>query len=173
MSPVCEGGRGAAVAERAPSREHGMVAGLEALAFGVLVFVFGTLMILHGWVVVDARFATSAAAREAVRAVTQAPVEASAGALDAAATAAAAQALAAHGYTAEPVLIEATLSRQRCATVAVTVELEVRAVLVPGIGPAATYPVRSRHAELVDPFRAGLGGGDGLTACRDAPDGGS
>ena len=149
-----------------------MVAGLEALAFGVLVFVFGTLMVLHGWAVVDARFATSAAAREAVRAVVLAPAEATSGQLEVLASAAAGQAFAAHGYTSEPVLVEAALGRERCATVAVTVEVEVRATVVPGIGPAATSPVRSRHAEVVDPFRAGLGGGDGLTACRDTSGGG-
>lgn len=150
-----------------------MVAGLEALAFGVLVLVFGTLMVLHGWAVVDARFATSAAAREAVRAVVLAPAEASSDQLEALARAAAGQAFTAHGYTAEPVLVEAELRRDRCAIVAVTVEVEVRATAVPGIGPAASYPVRSRHAEVVDPFRAGLGGGDGLAACRDTSAGGS
>ncbi len=148
--------------------EQGMVAGLEALAFGVLVFVFGTLMVLHGWAVVDARFATSAAAREAVRAVTQAPVDATTVELEMAATSAATQALAAHGYAVAPTLVDTALTRQRCATVAVTVELEVGAGVVPGIGPPVSYPVRSRYAEVVDPFRAGLGDADGLVACRAA-----
>ena len=143
-----------------------MVAGLEALAFGVLVFVFGTLTVLHGWAVVDARFATSAAAREAVRAVVLAPAEATPGELEALAGSAAAQAFDAHGYTAEPVLIDAQLTRARCATVAVTVEVQVAATIVPGIAGSASYPVRASYAEVVDPFRAGLGAADGLLACR-------
>ncbi len=149
-----------------------MVAGLEALAFGVLVLVFGTLTVLHGWAVVDARFATSAAAREAVRAVLLAPAEASPAELETLAVGAASQAFAAHGYAATPVLVEAELARERCATVAVTVEVQVRATVVPGIAPSATYPVRSRHAEVVEPFRAGLGAEDGLEACRAASGGG-
>jgi len=157
---------------RWPTDEQGMVAGLEALAFGVLVFVFGTLTVLHGWAVIDARFATSAAAREAVRAVVLAPVDASSTELKALAVGAAGQAFAAHGYTTEPELVEAELTRDRCATVAVTVEVQVRATVVPGIGPSATYPVRSRHAQVVEPFRAGLGSQDGIEACRGAPGGG-
>lgn len=152
--------------------QEGMVAGFEALAFGVLVFVFGTLMVLHGWAVIDARFATAAAAREAVRAVIQAPAAAGPGELEGVATGAAAQALLAHGYEAEPVLVEAQLGRTRCATVAVTVELMVAATVVPGIAGAASYPVRSRHAQLVEPFRAGLGSEDGFEACATSPDGG-
>ena len=149
-----------------------MVAGLEALAFGVLVFVFGTLTVLHGWAVVDARFATAAAAREAVRAVILAPADTSPTELEALAVGAAGQAFAAHGYTAEPQFVEAELTRDRCATVAVTVEMQVHAAFVPGIGPSATYPVRSRHAQVVEPFRAGLGSQDGIEACRVAPGGG-
>ena len=160
MSP-CRPRRGVVggMSPRQSEREAGFTAGLEALAFGVLVFVFGTLLVVNAWAVVDAKFATSAAAREAVRAVVQAEdPELGAGQLQARATSAARQAFAAHGYTAVPLLTDTSLDRSRCATVAVTVELEVAATVVPGLVSPATYPVRSSYAEVVDPFRSGLDG---------------
>jgi hypothetical protein len=145
--------------------EAGFTAGLEALAFGVLVFVFGTLIVVNAWAVVDAKFATSAAAREAVRAVVQSErPDLTAAQLEARAAAAARQAFAAHGYAAAPTLIDTRLRLARCATVAVTVELEVAATVVPGLAAPATYPVRSTYAEVVDPFRSGLEG-DGVDDC--------
>jgi hypothetical protein len=142
-----------------------MVAGLEALAFGVLVFVAGTLVVVNAWAVIDARFATSAAAREAVRAVIEAPeVGLSAGQLDARARAAAVQALVAHGYDREPVLVGPPLRQARCATVEVRVELEVVPTLVPWIAQPPTYRVASTYAEVLDPFRVGLDG-EGVSSC--------
>jgi formate-dependent phosphoribosylglycinamide formyltransferase (GAR transformylase) len=145
--------------------EAGFTAGLEALAFGVLVFVFGTLIVMNAWAVVDAKFATSAAAREAVRAVVQSErPDLTVTQLEARASAAARQAFAAHGYAVAPTLTDTTLRLSRCATVAVTVELEVAATVVPGLISPATYPVRSSYAEVVDPFRSGLEG-DGVDDC--------
>lgn len=145
--------------------EAGFTAGLEALAFGVLVFVFGTLVVVNAWAVVDAKFATSAAAREAVRAVVQVErTDLTATQLEVRAARAARQAFVAHGYAASPVLTDTTLGLSRCATVAVTVELEVAATVVPGLVAPATYPVRSSYAEVVDPFRSGLEG-DGVDDC--------
>ncbi len=139
--------------------ETGFTAGLEALALGVLVFVFGTLIVVNAWAVVDAKFATSAAAREAVRAVVQVErTDLTATQLEARAAGAARQAFVAHGYAAVPILTDTTLRLSRCATVAVTVELEVAATVVPGLVSPVTYPVRSSHAEVVDPFRSGLEG---------------
>ncbi|MFU8839615.1 MAG: hypothetical protein ACNA8R_02705 [Nitriliruptoraceae bacterium] len=146
-------------------REEGVVAGLEALAFGVLVFVVGTLVVVNAWAVIDARFATSAAAREAVRAVIEAPeVGLSPAQLEQRAGAAAVQALAAHGYDREPVLTGPPLTQARCATVEVRVELTVVPTLVPWVTQPPTYRVASTHAEVVDPFRAGLEG-DGVSRC--------
>lgn len=145
--------------------EEGAVAGLEALAFGVLVFVVGTLVVVNAWAVIDARFATSAAAREAVRAVVQAPeVGLTDAQLGQRARTAAAQALAAHGYTAEPVLTGPPLTQARCATVEITSELEVVPAVLPWVTQPLAYRVASTHAEVIDPFRAGLDG-DGLTSC--------
>jgi hypothetical protein len=145
--------------------QDGFAAGLDALAFGVLVFVFGTLLVLNAWAVVDARFATSAAAREAVRAVVQSDrTDLSPAQLEARAVAAARQAFLAHGYTAPPTLTDTSLSLTRCATVAVTVALEVHPTIVPGLVQRGSYTVRSTHAEVVDPFRSGLEG-DGVRDC--------
>src|SRR5207249_6381933 len=49
-------------------REQGQLGGFEGLAFGVLVFVMGTLVIANAWAAIDAKVATAAAAREAARA---------------------------------------------------------------------------------------------------------
>lgn len=47
--------------------ESGFVGGFEALPFGFLVFVAGTLLLVNAWAVFDSHLAASAAAREAVR----------------------------------------------------------------------------------------------------------
>ena len=143
----------------ASDAEAGMVAGAEALAFGVLVFVFGTLVILNGWAVIDAKFATSAAAREAVRAILQAPVEASSSELRERAEGAARRAFVAHGRDGESVLVTPSpgaLALRRCAEVEVVAATSVRSALVPGLRGPEVFVVRSSHVELVDPFRSGL-----------------
>ncbi|MGV3758684.1 MAG: hypothetical protein ACO1PW_03960 [Actinomycetota bacterium] len=47
--------------------DRGQVAGIEAIPFGLLIFVLGGLLLANAWAVVDAKLATDAAAREAVR----------------------------------------------------------------------------------------------------------
>jgi hypothetical protein len=162
-----EGTRTAAVHAPRPTRrstphrralyddEAGLIAGAEALVFGVLVFLFGTLVVVGGWAVIDAKFATSAAAREAVRAA----VEADAGA-DLAATgrAGAVRALAAHGVEPSRATILLRHGRQeRCAEVRFEVGLKVPLPVIPSLGGrAARVPVTSTYAEVIDPYRAGL-----------------
>ena len=53
--------------------DGGQVAGIEALPFGVLIFVVGALLVSNLWAVVDAKIVVDAAAREAVRAYVEAP----------------------------------------------------------------------------------------------------
>ncbi len=48
-------------------------AGLEAVLFGVLVFVLGTMLVVNAWAVVDAKLAATSAAREAARSYVEAP----------------------------------------------------------------------------------------------------
>ena len=146
---------------RRAKAEDGFVAGAESLAFGVLIFVLGTLLIVNLWAVVDARFATSAAAREAVRAATATNADAGAGAALAAARQAAAVALAGHGIDpgrAQVVPVGA-LRLERCAEVTMRVALTVPALVLPGIGRGtAAFEVVGEHREVVEPYRSGLAG---------------
>lgn len=142
-----------------------MVAGLEALAFGVLVLVVGTLVVANAWAVIDARFATTAAAREAVRAVVESrEVSLSSTQLHERARIAADQALTAHGYERRAELTGPPLTQERCATVEVTVSLEVVPTLLPWLEQPPSYRVASTHREVVDPFRPGLAG-EGVSSC--------
>ena len=52
--------------------DGGQVGGVEALPFGVLVFVIGVLLVVNLWAIVDAKMAATSAAREAARAYVEA-----------------------------------------------------------------------------------------------------
>ena len=138
--------------------QAGFVAGLEALAFGVLIFAIGTLIVLNGWAVVDAKFASNAAAREAVRAVVEAPAGTPTSDLHQRATGAAHQAFAAHGH--EPGRVDVTpegpLTLERCAEISIATSVQVSSVIVPGVMETPEWNVSSRYQQVVDPFRSGL-----------------
>ncbi len=138
--------------------DAGFVAGAEALAFGVLVFVFGTLVILNAWRLVDARFASSAAAREAVRASIDAPVGTAAPELRDLAHAAAVGAVRAHGYEGVRLSIEpiGPLEQIRCAPVRIRATVTVQVTSLPLWRHRTRYDVASVHEELIDPYRTGL-----------------
>lgn len=138
--------------------QHGFVAGAEALAFGVLVFVFGTLVVLNGWAVLDAKFAASAAAREAVRAVVEADAT-DADELTERARDAARFALEAHGHDPEDLrLTPVLLGTARCAPVRLEVAVEVRTVGVPRLARSAVRTVTATSEEVRDPYRSGPAG---------------
>jgi hypothetical protein len=146
--------------------EGGFVAGAESLLFGVLIFVIGTLIVANAWGAIDAKFATSAAAREATRAA----VEAAPGAdLQAVATSAAIMTLDGHGRTSRPGFSVTSVGANqlvRCAEVGFAVQIEVPVVALPGINRTLTsFRVRSEHRELVDPYRSGLPVEQGGTPC--------
>lgn len=156
----------------ASTHELGVVGGLEALAFGVLVFVVGTLVVLNAWAVVDAKFASSAAAREAVRAVVSAEPGTGPDELSRRASVAAHQAVAAHGYGPDRVTITpgSPMRLERCAEIAIDVRVRVHATLVPGAWSTRSYDVGSSHEDVMDPFRSGLEV-DGWDRCGfDGPD---
>jgi len=139
--------------------DRGQVGGIEALPFGLLIFVVGTLLIANAWAVVDAKFATDAAARQAVHTFVEADDP---GLARASARAAGLAAIAAHGRdagraTVQPVG-EAVLAR--CERVTYEAVYEVPALSLPFIGGygRAPFRVRSAHSELVDPFRSGVAG---------------
>jgi hypothetical protein len=151
-------GREVAHGRRSTVAAEDGVAGLEALAFGVLIFVFGTLVVVNAWGVVDAKMATTAAAREATRAVVESD---GAGDLGALAGSVAAGTLAGHGRDPDRLTGTAlTGSLTRCARVRVEITYRVPTIQVPllgGFGDAGVL-VRGTHTEVVDPFRGGLPG---------------
>ncbi len=145
------GGRGRARGDR------GQIAGIEALPFGFLFFVATVLLVANAWAVVDARMAVAAAAREAARALVEAPPADGLTVAEARARAV----LAAYGrdepdrVRIPPPVVEGG-SVTRCARVTVTVEYEVPALVVPflgGFGDGIT--ASASHSELVDPYRDG------------------
>jgi hypothetical protein len=145
--------------------DAGQVGGIEALPFGLLLFVIGSLLVANAWAVVDAKFATDAAAREAVRTFVESTDTASA---MTEADRAARAVLAGHGRDPDRAAVRpiGETDLVRCARVTYEVAYEVPALTLPLIGGYGTAPfrVRSSHSELVDPFRSGLtGDADGCT----------
>lgn len=131
--------------------EAGFVGGFEALPFGLLVLVAGTLLLANAWGVVDANLAASAAAREAVRTYVETNdlARAEQAALDA---------LVGHGKDlAAADLRWLDLTDDRCRPVTLEVSMRVPAIALPWIGGfGSAITTRARHTELVDPLRAGL-----------------
>ncbi|WP_052665419.1 hypothetical protein [Nitriliruptor alkaliphilus] len=141
--------------------EHGAVAGVEALAFGVLVFVLGTLLVANLWAVVDGRSAADGAARSAARAVITADPGSDVGGV---AHSAATEALRAHGVPADRVP-SVTLAGDlvRCGVVEVTVVHRVPLAVLPQFGARrAAVSVRATHAAVVDPYASGLPAATGV-----------
>ena len=135
--------------------QDGFVAGAEALILGVLIFVIGTLIVVNAWGVVDAKFATSAAAREATRAV----VESTPGSdLQATAESVARSTLAGHGRRGAGMQVTpvGASALSRCAEVGYEVAITVPAIAFVGDAALGEFRVSSRHYELVDPYRSGL-----------------
>lgn len=139
--------------------DGGQVGGIEALPFGLLIFVAGSLLIANAWAVVDAKFATDAAARQAVRTFVESDDQ-EAGL--AAAEAAGLSAIESHGRDPRRARVRPVGGAEllRCARVTFEATYEVPALSIPVIGGYGRAPFRviSRHSELVDPFRSGLTG---------------
>jgi hypothetical protein len=137
--------------------ERGQVGGIEVLAFGFLVLVSGTLLMVNAWAVVDAKFAVDAAAREGARAFVEVPDP---GEAHATADRRAREALAAHGRDQSErvsVAISTPDGFGRCRPVEVRVEYEVPALTLPFIGGFGdSITATATHVERVDPFRDGL-----------------
>lgn len=136
--------------------DHGQVGSIEVLPFGLLIFVLGSLLVANAWAVVDAKFATDAAAREAARTYVEAS-DPAAGLKDA--RRAGEDALTGHGRSNGAVEPAATPSLSRCETVTFEATITVPALTLPWIGGFGDgFEVRSTHSEVVDPFRSGLTG---------------
>lgn len=134
--------------------DAGQVGGIEAIPFGLLIFVVGALLIANAWAVVDAKFATDAAARQAARTFVEGTDPATALEL---ADGAAAAALAGHGRDPARATLRTIGPAElvRCARATFEVTYEIPAISLPFIGGYGTAPfiVRSTHSEVVDPFR--------------------
>lgn len=141
--------------------EHGQIGGVEGVIFGVLVFVFGSLVLANAWGVIDAKLAAGSAAREATRAFVESRSGSSAGAMNEA-EAAARDAIA--GYGRDPdrmVLVPEAAQFRRCARVSVRVEYPVPLLSIPVLGRYGRgFTAVGRHSEIVDPYRSGVPGRD-------------
>jgi hypothetical protein len=139
--------------------DRGQVGGIEALPFGLLIFVIGALIVVNAWGVVDAKFATDAAARQAARTY----VEADPGTADADALAAGREAIVGHGRDPDRATIRLVQvpdgGYQRCVRVTYEAVYTVPAINIPIIGGYGSgFRVRSTHSEIIDGLRSGLPG---------------
>ena len=142
------------------SPERGQAGGIEALPFGLLVFVVGALLVASAWAVVDTKLAVVSAAREAARTYVEADDREAA---TEAASLAATEAMANHGRRGPAeVTFQEPPAFTRCAVVTVRVAYQVPAVPLPWIGGLGSIEVSARHSERIDPFRNGL---PGVAAC--------
>lgn len=135
-------------------RQRG-TAGIEVLGLGMLVLIFGMLLVANTWAVVDAKLAATAAAREAARAAVEASSDETA---HSGATVAATATLTGMGRTSAAE-VEVSGLFGRCQRLVATVRMQVRAIFIPGIAQHfATFHVQASHSEVVDPYRSGLSG---------------
>lgn len=139
------------------SDDRGMVGGFEALPFGFLIFLAGTLLIVNAWAVFDSHLAASAAAREAVRAFVESSGPDSAAVEDG--EAAARETLMGHGKDPARMTLSWEGARVvRCQVVTATVSYNVPTIKIPIIGAFGGGMIRTtaRYQEIVDPYRRGL-----------------
>jgi hypothetical protein len=139
------------------------MAGIEAVPFGLLVFVVGALLVSNAWAVIDAKTTVAAAAREATRAFVEAPAGS-----DALALARAAAEEAVRGGGRDPArlrLVPESADLERCRRVTFVASYAVPAVSVPWVGGyGEDFNATARHSEIVDPYRTGLPPGPGCAA---------
>jgi hypothetical protein len=131
------------------------VGGIEALPFSVLVFVFGSLLLVNAWGVIDAKFAVSSASREASRTYAESTGPASG---DRAARDVAAEVIRNYGRDPDRLELEGPHGElARCGVVGYTASYPVPAIRIPVLGGFGTaFEVRSTHATRVDALGAGL-----------------
>ena len=141
--------------------ESGQIAGIELLPFGFLIFIMGVLFFAQIWAVFEAKSAANSAARETTRTFVESPAQLELREAAAASEAAGYAALDAQGRDPARASITpiGSLSLDRCARATFEVSYSVPVINLPllaGFGDGIT--VRSRHSEIVDPFRDGLTG---------------
>lgn len=132
-------------------------AGIEAVPFGLLVFVVAVLAVTNAWAVIDAKMTMASAAREAARAYVEAEPGGDPQAL---AEAAAGDAARAAGRDPGRMQLRAESSGfTRCQRVTFVASYHVPAITLPWIGGfGAGFTASARHSEVVDPLRTGVPG---------------
>lgn len=142
--------------------DDGFVGGSEGILFGVVVFVFGTLLVFNAWAVIDAKMAVSSAARETARTLVEGDGEVGPAVAAGREAFDATSAFSAAGLAAPEISGEF----RRCGRIDVTYRYSVPAISLPGgFGWGRGFDVSASHSEIVDPFRSGL---DGEAVC-DTP----
>lgn len=137
--------------------ERGQAGGVEALAFGALLFIAGTLIVANAWSVVDAKFAAISAAREG--AATYVESGATADAADPPARQAASAALASLQRKGDVAFSIGPEGYRRCGRVTVRVVTQVPILRVPFVRAAGgTMAVTGSASRRIDPFRSTLAG---------------
>jgi hypothetical protein len=140
--------------------QGGQIAGLEALVFGLLIFVSATLVVASVWGAIDAKFAASEAAREATRTFVETGADARTA--DLAAREAAMATLAGHHRSGAADVSGPDGAYRRCGAVEYRVTVRVPIVRVPFIARhISEFHVSATHSELIDPYRSGLSGDAG------------
>ncbi len=144
--------------------DRGQLAGGEAIPFGVLIFVVGSLLIANAWAVVDAKFAVDAAAQAAARDLSETTASSYGLARERAIDVGEAT-FAGYGRDPDRVDIE-LLDRPsdervvaRCDRIVFEASYVVPAINLPFIGGYGDgFTVTATHARTVDPLRSGVEG---------------
>jgi len=123
--------------------------GAESLAIGTLVLFVGMVLVINAWAVIDTRSTLEAAAREYLRAYTEA--DDPAGALRAG-DAALSDVLADRTELAQRVRVEAPDAARfgPCAPAGVVVSVTVEAIRMPIVSGFGSHEVTVRAVELID-----------------------
>lgn len=132
--------------------ERGVAGGGEALAFGAVVLLAGTLLITNVWSIIETRTAVDVAAREYLRTYTH-RMDHERAALDA--EGAARQALRSRGTPLTDLQITAPRAADfgPCGRASVVLIATVPTARVPFLGELASTEVRVSHSELIDAHR--------------------
>ncbi len=144
---------------RAARGERGAVAGLDGVMFGILVLVAGTVLIAHAWSVIEVRRTLDGAAREYLRAYTEADSPAAAAA---AGQRALDDVVRGERGTRGTVAVDPTDPTRfgPCSPATVSLSSEVPAVRLPFLAGLRSITVTVTHTELVDAHREMTSGPD-------------
>jgi hypothetical protein len=133
------------------------------LPLGVLIFAVGTLVVVNLWALIDAKLSVSAASREAIRTVVEAPDLESGIARG---EMAARQAMSRGGGRPERLELtwrsgsgsDTDTDFTRCRRLIVRASYRMPALALPWLGGLGAVDVNGTASELVDPYRDGLSG---------------